>query len=369
MPASLSRRSFLSTAAAGAGAVTAASVLPLPVRAAFGPAPGIVRLSANENPYGPSPKALEAMAEAARKGAYYAGAPYRELTARIAAANGLEPDNVVITSGSSSVLQATGRAYSRHGAIVLPELTFDGPLRYSERLGGELRRVPLAADMDTDLDAMAKAVEYDVSLVYVCNPNNPTGIAIDPAKLRAFCRKVAPQVPVLIDEAYNELTDQPEQASMVDLVRAGENVIVTRTFSKIFGLAGLRIGYALAPAEHAEMIRRHTMSQSNVAGLAAALASYEDEPFLEFSKAKVVEGREMVLDTFRRHEVPTLPSQTNFVYGNIGRNADAFQQAMRDRGVMIRGIYRDYTTWSRVSMGRIEDLEVFDRVFHEVYTA
>ena len=364
----LSRRTFLSGIAAGTTLAAGSAVLPLPVRAAFGPPAGMIKLSSNENPYGPSPKALEAMAEAARKGAYYAGAPYRELTARIAAANGLEPENVVITSGSSSVLQATGRAYSKQGALLLPELTFDGPLRYSERLGAELRRIPLAADMDTDLDAMAAAVDDDVAMVYVCNPNNPTGIAIDPDRLRAFCRKVAPQAPVLIDEAYNELTDVPAAASMVDLVRAGENVVVTRTFSKIFGLAGLRIGYALAPAEHAETIRRHSMSQSNVAGLAAALASYEDEAFLEFSKAKVVEGREMVMDTFRRHEVPFLPSQTNFVYGDIGRDADVFQAALRERGIMIRGIYRDYTNWSRVSMGRIEDLEVFDRVFHEVYS-
>lgn len=368
MATSLSRRNFISGIAAGTSLAAGAAVLPLPVRAAFGPAPGVVRLSANENPYGPSPRALEAIAEAAGKGAYYAGAPYRELTARIAAANGLEPENVVITSGSSSVLQATGRAYSKQGALLLPELTFDGPLRYSERLGAELRRVPLAPNMDTDLDAMAAAVDDDVAMVYVCNPNNPTGIAIDPAKLRAFCRSVAPQAPVLVDEAYNELTDVPEEASMADLVREGENVVVTRTFSKIFGLAGLRIGYALAPAEQAEMIRRHTMSQSNVAGLAAALASYDDEAFLEFSKAKVVEGRQMVMDVFDRHEVPYLPSQTNFVYGDIGRDADVFQQLMRERNVMIRGIYRDYTTWSRVSMGRIEDLEVFARVFHEVYT-
>ena len=368
MTAAFSRRRFLSGVAAGTSLAAGAAILPMPVRASFGPPPGIVKLSANENPYGPSPRALAAIAEAAEKGAYYAGATQRELAARIAAANDLDPENVVITSGSSSVLQATGRAWSKEGAIVLPELTFDGPLRYSERLGAELRRVPLAPDMDTDLDAMAAAVTDDVSLVYVCNPNNPTGIAIDTDRLRAFCRRVAPQATVLLDEAYNELTDDPADASMVDLVRAGENVIVTRTFSKLFGLAGLRIGYAMAPPELAEKIRMHTMSSSNVTGLAAALASYEDEPFLEFSKSKIVEGRQMVMDTFARHEVPFLPSQTNFVYGDIGRDADVFQAEMRSRGVMIRGIYRDFTTWSRVSMGRIEDLEVFDRVFHEVYS-
>ena len=367
MTTTVSRRTLIRGAAHAAAFGAATTLLPMPVRAAFGPPPGIIKLSSNENPYGPSPKALSAIAEAAAKGAYYAGAPYRELTARIAEKNGLAPENVVITSGSSSVLQATGRALSKEGAVVLPELTFDGPLRYSERLGAELRRIPLAPDMDTDLDAMAAAVSDDVSLVYVCNPNNPTGIAIEPGRLRAFCRAVAPRATVLLDEAYNELTDAPDDASMADLVRAGENVIVTRTFSKIFGLAGLRIGYALAPEALAATIRSHAMSQSNVAGLAAALASYEDTPFLEFSKARVVEGRRMVMETFAEHEVPFLPSQTNFVYADIGRDADAFQAAMRARGILIRGVYGDFTTWSRVSMGRLEDLETFARVFHELY--
>ena len=366
MQTNFNRRRFLSTVGGGLALTAAAPSLALDL---FGPQDGVIRLSANENPYGPSPKALKAIAEVSTKGAYYPGRAFRALTQMIAEANDLPVESVVVTSGSSSVLRAAGVAFAKHGAILLPGLTFDGPLRHAERLGRELRRVPLDDELGIDLGAMQAAVKHDVGLVYICNPNNPTGIALPPEQLRSFCLAVSKVAPVLVDEAYNELTDDPQESSMVDLVRAGEPVIVTRTFSKIFGLAGLRIGYAMAPPELAQIVRNHAMSNSNALGLAAAMATYEDEPFLEYSKQKVLEGRQMVLDTFQRHEVPTLPSQANFVYANIGRNADKFQAAMRARGVSIRGIYQPYDTWSRVSMGKLEDLEVFAKVFGEVYTA
>lgn len=371
MARQMNRRGFL---AAGAATAAAGAVgLGAPARGLagtlFGPPPGMIKLSSNENPYGPSPAALEAIAKTAKLGAYYAWPATRELTERIAAANDLPPECVVVTSGSSSVLQASAKAFSAHGAILLPELTFDSPLQYAQRLGAELRRVDLAPDMGIDLPAMKAALHYDVGLVYVCNPNNPTGVTLPPDALRGFCHEVSRIAPVLVDEAYNELTDDPAADSMVGLVREGESVIVTRTFSKIYGLAGLRIGYALAPPALAEVIRRHAMSASNALGLAAALASYEDEPFLAYSKSKIREGREMVLDLYQRLEVPALPSQTNFVYADLGRDADAFRDAMKAHGIMIRGVYRDWRTWSRVSMGRLEDVAQFVRAFEQVYTA
>lgn len=369
MTAIISRRAFLGGLAATAAVAGSSLALPALARSTFGPPAGVVRLSANENPYGPSPKALQAIADAASKGAYYPGAVRAELVDMIASANGIEADGVVMSSGSAEALSAATVAWAKQGRIIAPELTFGAHLNYAERLGARIQRIPLTAEMDTDLAAMEAAVDDDVSMVYVCNPNNPTGIAIDPDRLRAFCRRVGPRAVVLIDEAYNELAADPEKESMMDLVRAGENVIVMRTFSKIFGLAGLRIGYSMSKPEHAEIIGRHVMSWPNVAGFAAAVATFQDTAFLEYSKAKVAEGRELVVDTFRRHEVPVLPSEANFVYADIGRNADEFQQRMAARGVQIRGIYKPYSTFSRVSMGRIEDLEVFARVFHEEYGA
>ncbi|MEZ5557579.1 MAG: histidinol-phosphate transaminase [Pseudomonadales bacterium] len=333
------------------------------------PLPGVVRLSANENPYGPSPKALAAAAEASARGAYYPGPIAEELLGVIAERHGLSLEHMVLSSGSNEALCAATVAWGKQGRVVVPALTYTPHLRYAEKLGTELVPVALKDDMSTDLEAMAAAVDDSVSLVYVCNPNNPTGIAIDGDELRAFCRTVGKRATVLVDEAYNELTDRPEFTSMVDLVRAGENVIVMRTFSKIFGLAGLRIGYVMARPDLATRVADHVMSWPNGVGIAAALASYTDEPFITFSRAKILEGRAMVTDVFERHGLRVLPSQTNFVYADIRRDATEFARQMLERGVRIRGAYKPYDTWSRVSMGKLEDLEVFGRVFHEVYTA
>lgn len=366
MAAQVSRRAFIG------GVAGTAALLSFPnlswARPTYGPAPGIIRLSSNENPYGPSKKALEAAAEAAANGAYYPGAINRELVEAIAEKNGLSTDHVMTTSGSMEVLFASADAFSPYGQIVAPTLTFGPHLRRAERMGGEVVYVPLTADMDQDLATMAKRIGTTTSLVYICNPNNPTGVTVEGGRLREFVKQVSKTATVMVDEAYNELTDSPDYTSMVDLVREGENVIVTRTFSKIFGLAGMRVGYAMAPPHLIQSLERRGMTQPNMVGAAAALASYQDEAFIEYSRSKIKEGREMVTDLFKRMEIPYLESQTNFVYADIGRDADEFQAKMRARNVLIRGTYQPYTTWSRVSMGKLEDLEKFVKIFEEVYT-
>jgi len=337
--------------------------------AQFGPAPGIISLRANENPYGPSEKALQAAAEALHKGAYYPGAIRNMLLDSLVEKNGLARDNMILSSGSNEALQAAMVAYGKRGKVVLPELTYSDHLGYSDRMGVEMVRVPLNEDMSIDLDGMAAAVDETVSMVYVCNPNNPTGMTLDGDTLRAFCRKVGKKALVLVDEAYNELTDEPEYTSMLDLVREGENVLVMRTFSKIFGMAGLRVGYGMAHPDVAKLVSGHIMAWANGVGMAAAHASYTDEDFIQFSRKKILEGREMVNATFRKNGIEPLPSQTNFIYADIGRDATAFQQKMAERNIQIRGTYQTFTNYSRVSMGKLEELEVFDRVFTEVYNA
>lgn len=339
------------------------------VFAQMGPAPGIVRLMANENPYGPSPKALKEAAKALHKGAYYPGGIRNDLLDVIAEKNGLSRDNLYLSSGSNEGLQAAMVAFGKKGKVVLPGLTYSDHLGYSRRMGVELIRVPLKDDMSIDLDGMAAAVDDSVSLVYVCNPNNPTGMAIDGDTLRDFCRSVGQKAIVLIDEAYNELTDDPDYTSMVDLVREGENIMISRTFSKIFGMAGLRVGYGMGHPDIAKLVGGHVMAWGNGVGMTAAYHSYIDQEFIDFSRAKILEGRQMVNETFRRNGIEPLPSQTNFVYADIGRDADEFRAKMAERDVQIRGTYQTYDTYSRVSMGTLEDLEIFDRVFTEVYNS
>ena len=330
---------------------------------------GQIRLVFNENPYGPSPKALEAVAKILPKTAYYPGAIEQDLPALFVERHRLNPDQVFLASGSNEGLQAAMMAFGKQGKVISPSLTYSDHLAYAERLGIAVERIPLREDMSIDLDAMARAVDDTVGLVYLCNPNNPTGMAIDGDELRAFCRELSPRVPILIDEAYNELTDKPDYTSMIDLVREGANVLITRTFSKIFGMAGLRVGYGMGHPDMVKVIKDHVMAWPNGVGLYAAYHSYLDDAFIDFSRQKILQGRAMVNATFRRHGIEPLPSQTNFVHADIGRNASEFKKEMAANHVIIRGAYDGYANYSRVSMGRIEELEVFDQVFSRLFTA
>ncbi len=354
------RRSFL----AGAGLATGAGVLPLPGLSAaaaaaepdFGPMNGQALLSRNENPYGPAPSALRAIAETAKMGCYYNDRGLSRLTAMIAERNGVTPAQVVIGEGSTEVLCAAALAWGRKGAILAPGLFWDTTVQYAERQGITAVRVPLLADMSVDLAGMAAAVDDSVAMVHLCNPNNPTGMLIPAGDLKAFIGRVAPKATVLVDEAYNELTDRPDDNSTIELVKAGADVIVCRTFSKIYGMAGLRVGYAITSEANAARIRSHQMSfGGNLGGLAAAIASLNDTPFLERSRAAVLEAREMIVDAVAKAGLTALPSQTNFVFVKVP-DANALRDAMAGKGIAIRGAYGSLNTYSRVSTGRIEDV-------------
>lgn len=331
-----------------------------------GPPPGMIALRFNENPYGPSAGALKAAEEAVRMGAYYADDLQAPLLQMIADRHDVGLDNMVLSSGSNEALQAAFVTWGKHGRVLLPDLTYTDHVDYARRMGVELVTVPVDKNLAIDLDRMAEAVDDDVSLVYICNPNNPTGHTLDGDALRDFCRTVGRRAVVMIDEAYNEITDKPEYSSVVDLVREEESVIVMRTFSKIFGMAGLRVGYGIGRPDLVKKVNDHVMAWPNGVGLAAAQACYNDEAFIRFSRAKIFEGRNMVVETFRDNGVEPLPSQTNFVFADIGRNGSEFQRLMAKRKILIRGRFRQCPNHIRVSMGRIEDIGVFSSVFEEL---
>jgi histidinol-phosphate aminotransferase len=355
-----SRRSLLGAASggtalalAGVPAITTTERRP-PL---FGPAPGVAWLTYNENPYGPSPRAIAAMAEATSKGCYYADDASDRLRSMIAERFGLTSDHVVIGNGSTEVLSAAGLEWGRQGPIVCPGLFFDDPLQVARRHGARLIRVPLRPDMGVDLDGMIAAAEANkAAMVYLCNPNNPTAMIVEPDALRAFALRLPAGTTLLVDEAYNELTDRPEANSLLDLVKSGRDVIVSRTFSKIYGLAGLRIGYVLSTANNAQRVAGNLMTiDLSTSALAAAIASLDDTAFMAFSKNRILEGRAMILDTTKRLGLETLPSQANFVFVRVP-DADAVKAQMAERGIIIRGAYGKWKNWSRVSTGKIEDV-------------
>jgi histidinol-phosphate aminotransferase len=360
MTIALSRRFLLGGASAGTAlALGGALVLAeaKPPRSMFGPSPGLAWLTFNENPYGPSPRAIAAMAEAASKGCYYPDEATDRLQSMIAERFGVGHNQVVVGNGSTELLTAAALALGRKGAIVCPELFYDAPVLYAGHQGAHIIRVPLRPNMGVDVDAMATAArESNAALVYLCNPNNPTAMMVESDRMRSFINSLPAATTVLVDEAYNEITDQPEANSIVDLVRGRRNVIVCRTFSKIYGLAGLRVGYALTTPDHARMIQDNLMTLDlSSASLAAAIASFNDSTFMRFSKGRILEGRQMILDATHRLGLETLPTQANFVFVRVP-DADVVKSRMAARGIVIRGTYGKWKNWSRVSTGKIEDV-------------
>ncbi|MEM7701114.1 MAG: histidinol-phosphate transaminase [Pseudomonadota bacterium] len=366
------RRNFLAGAGLGAGL----SALPLSASAGataaemaepdFGPTNGTALLSRNENPYGPAPSAIKAITENAKMGCYYTDRGLEKLHHMIAERHDVDVKQVVVGSGSTEILCAISIAWGREGAILCPDLFWDTTVKYGERQGVTSIRVPLTNDMSVDLAGIEEGLTDEVALIQICNPNNPTGVLIPSADLRSFAGRTAGKATLLVDEAYNELTDAPDDNTMIDMVRGGADMIVCRTFSKIYGMAGLRVGYAITSEANAERIRSHMMSfGGNLGGVAAALGCYNDFDFLAKSRAMVLEGREMIMDAVAKSGLTALPSQTNFVYVEVP-DADAVQKAMMERGIRIRGAYGNWTQYSRVSTGMIADVERYAKALPEV---
>ena len=366
---SFSRRSlFFRSVAAGVGTYAIsqnplAASIATPSSSLYAPPLGIAKLNANENPYGPSPSATRAMAEASTHGAYYVRASAQKLREAIAERHDLSVDHVALSSGSSGVLTYLALASSQKGKILTPDLFWDTTSLMGARNSAfGIERLPKNESLAIDLMAMEAALHDDIAMVQITNPNNPTGTVLDSEELKKFCRTASEKCVVLVDEAYNEVTDNPAASTMIPLVKEGKNVAVARTFSKIYGLAGMRVGYMIARPELLQTVAQFGLGDYglNQAGVAGALESFNDFAFLEYSKSKIIEGREMITEAIRSHDLDALPSQTNFVFVNLGhRNAEKFRVAMAKRNVMIRGIYRDYSQWSRVSTGRLEDIQMY----------
>ena len=378
----LSRRGFLGTSTAMAGAVIGGNLIPLSATSAtikrpeqalmYGPATGIAKLNANENPYGPSKGALEAMLKASTQGAYYVGASIPRLLDMISERHGVTPDHISLSSGSSGVLTYLAVQKSRQGKILGPDLFWDTTTRAALKQGGALKRIKKTNDLGLDLEALYKAITPDVAMVQICNPNNPTGMVVDAKKLKAFCIKASKKCTVLVDEAYNEITDVPSDNSMIPLVKAGHDVYVARTFSKIYGLAGMRVGYMIASPENSEKMQTFGLGNyaMNQVGVAAAVASYNDFEFLDYSKNKIQQARGIILDAVRSNGLNAAPSETSFVFVDLGKlNAEDFRQEMAKHKVLIRGIYQDYTHWSRVSCGKINDVQQYANALPRVLEA
>jgi histidinol-phosphate aminotransferase len=323
----------------------------------------IIKLTSNENPYGFSPKAKQVLVDSLNDGNRYASPDFvAEFEREIARREGLKPENVVLGTGSGEILCMAAIGFGQK-EIVAPDPTFPSLMRYAENFGAKIKNVPLNEKFEHDFSAMARNISENTSLVYVCNPNNPTASMSPINDLRAFCRETAKKVTVFADEAYLEYTDDFPRNSMIDLVQKGENVIVSRTFSKIYGMAGLRIGYGLARTDIAQKLRRLRMTWFNNPSIQAASVAYNDLDFLRESKRKNEEVRTKLQKEFDKMNLKYAPSDANFLWVNVGAGMNDLGDKMRNHNILLSN---PRNQWARITIGTNEEMTAFVKAFKEI---
>lgn len=284
------------------------------------------------------------------------------LREEIARRENLTPEHILITAGSTELLGLVGLVYGLQGGeLVACNPTFDFMLLYAERLGCNWSRTPLTSTYQYDLNGLDKATGPNTKLIFICNPNNPTGIEIPADELRSFCETQAKKYPVYVDEAYLELSPGGRESSMAGLVDSNPNIIVGRTFSKVHGLAGLRIGYAVANPVTISLLSNFHIGRGmtiSSASANAAIACLNDTEFEAFSRSKIIEGREMICKAFDKWGVEYLPSATNFVMFRNDKFSMDPVEAMEKEDILIRK-YDHIPGWTRVSVGTIEETQAF----------
>jgi histidinol-phosphate aminotransferase len=323
-------------------------------------AAGPIRLCFNENPFGMSPKAKDALMGNWAQHTWYVPPIREEIRETFAKHVGVPADHVLVTQGSSEVLSILALAYNMSGGeIVAPWPTFEDLPRWGETLGAKVHKVPLDHRLDHDLYQMDQKINGSTKLVFVCNPNNPTSNLGDDKALREFVSNAAKRTTVIVDEAYYDFVDMPGYKSMTDLVLKGENIIVSRTASKIHGLAGLRVGFAVARPDIIKKLGQYVSGDPNVFGLTAANASLMDTEYQAFVKAKNTQGRQMLLDAVTKLGKKVAPSQTNFVFFEAGKPVEQMQKYFADKGFTIGRAFPPYNDWCRVSIGTPEEMAQF----------
>jgi histidinol-phosphate aminotransferase len=323
---------------------------------------GVIKLDGNENPYGPSPAAREAILASVGAAPRYADQTITTLTQQLAAHEGVGDSQIVIGTGSGELLKMSGLLAMMAGAggeLVASRPTYEELPTFAEKLGLKLRWIAPDAEHRHDLPAMRAAVTEETRLVYVCNPNNPTGTAVTRDAIERFVRSVPPNCLVVVDEAYIDFVDQPGVATVAGLVKDVPNMIVLRTFSKLHGLAGLRIGYAIAPAPLAPRLASLSLTWPNSTGLAAAIASYNDHAFQTRTRSALVGDRERIQATFDRMGLRRTRAQGNFVFFDTGGPLKRFQDRMLADGIKVGRHFNGYDTWARVTVGVHREVERF----------
>jgi histidinol-phosphate aminotransferase len=364
------RRQWIKSAGAAVAGLTITSRLPasIPtVASARITPPGLVQLSLNENAFGPSPRALAAMQEHLGEVGRYPFALAPALVRTLAEKEGVTPEHILLGAGSGELLEAVGMHLGREGGEVVSAVPgYFQLVGAMQRVGARSTAVPLNGRLEHDLDAMAAAVGPETRCVYVCNPNNPTGTLVPPAALRAFVIAMARRTYVFVDEAYLECAADFAAHTLVALVREGHNVTVARTFSKIHGLAGQRIGYTVMAPELAQAVRPLMTGSANLLGVVAAQASLADPAYIESLRVRIKAGRDALMALLDELGCRYAMPQGSFLFFQTGRPIAEFQAAMRAEGVLVARAFPPLLDWCRLTIGTEAEMLVAHAALRKV---
>lgn len=368
-----SRRRFMHSAAVGGSGLLLARGREAGAAGHAASPSALIRLDSNENAAGPCPAALDAIQRATRLSHVY---PFRfegVLAHAIATRHGLPADHVLVGCGSSEILLNAVLAFTdaRRG-LLAPVPTFEEPARRARQLQRPVHEVPVRRDLQVDLDGLSRRVE-EAGLIFLCNPNNPTSVALPADEVRAFITdalKRSPDVVVLVDEAYIEYADGHGVASALPAALESPRVLVSRTFSKMYGMAGLRVGYGLGQPALLERLGAWSLPMSvNTIALHAASAALAEPGFEARERARNADARAFTVSRLEALGVHVAPSHANFVMADVKRESTIFREACRHRGVAVGRPFPPLTTHARISIGTLEEMQRACAVFGHVLQA
>ena len=330
----------------------------------------IIRLSSNENPYGPSKRVQERIKNSFVHGCRYPYAYSDELAEQLAKKHGVSPESIIVTGGSTEGLKITGLTFaSKGGEIISGQPTFLAMMNYAKQWGATINWVPVGEDKGYDLDEIEKRITSKTKLIFLCNPNNPTGTLVPAKRLVDFCDVASKKTIVFSDEAYYDFIETPNYPSLVDAVKRGDNVIVSKTFSKVYGMAGLRVGYLIAKPDLAAQIRKNIVAMSNVLAIEAAKEALQDDSFYQFSLNKNREAKARIYKLLDHLNLDYVTSHTNFIFFHSKKDIRELGPAMLKKGVRIGRPFPPFYDWCRVSSGTLEEVDIFIKGMLEVYEA
>lgn len=320
----------------------------------------LIFLRSNENPYGPSPLARKSFIDNANISNRYNWDVATQLISDLAKKNSVKDENILLGAGSTEILDLVAKFVSiSKGNYVIADPSYDYWTFTLDNLGLTKNKVPLTTDKKINLQAMLEAVNQDTKLVYICNPNNPTGTICEREALVEFVAKIPQNTIVLIDEAYLEFT---KQQSLSNMVNDQKNIIIAKTFSKIYGLAGARVGYAIANKEiidNLSNLQSNTNNSVSVVSKLAAIASLKDDKFVSNCYSLNEDVRQYTISELKKLNCECISSTTNFIYFSLSNYKKDYFKQLEDNTIQGGRIYEEQGKWTRITVGKMDEMKKF----------